>query len=255
MNLRYRPLRCWLAVALLCCAPAVVPAQQTHTVKFRISSTGHQIVQGTVNGKGPYEMVFDTGANSTALNPAVFGPGGNIVLALGELKCNLTVRGHEHSQLKSMKQLRPDMANVEALLGVDFYARYRVTIDYQKREMTFRPNGFDPGDTFGKFVARAQGARYEKNPPPRAIALGLLVADPPQGARGARVTAVLGNSAAERAGFKTGDSIVGIEQWWVEDAQDLYAHAPLFNPNTTLKFHIQRDGRMETLAVKFPAGL
>jgi S1-C subfamily serine protease len=147
------------------------------------------------------------------------------------------------------------MANVEALLGVDFYGRYRVTIDYEKREMTFRPNGFEPGDTFGKFVARAQGAKYEKTPPPRAVALGISVADPPAGGRGARVTAVLAGSSAEQAGFKVGDSIVGIENWWVEDAQDLYAHAPLFNPNATLKFYVLRDGKMETLNVKFRAGL
>jgi hypothetical protein len=244
-----------VVVVALLLSPVAASAQQTQTVKFRISSTGHQVVQGTVNGKGPYEMVFDTGANSTGLNPAVFGQGGNIVLALGDVKTNLNVRGHEHSNIKNMKQLQPDMARIEALIGIDMFGRYRVTIDYQKREMTFRPNGFDPGDTFGKFVARAQGAKYEKSQPLRAVALGLSVTDPQAGGRGARVTAVFAGSTAEQAGFKVGDSIVGIEQWWVEDAQDLYAHAPLFNPNATLKFYVLRGGKMETLPVKFRAGL
>src|SRR6516162_1305524 len=35
---------------------------------------------------------------------------------------------------------------VEGILGFPFFARYKMTLDYQAKQLTFVPNGFEPAD-------------------------------------------------------------------------------------------------------------
>src|SRR5437763_829348 len=52
-------------------APAAAPAAKAVTVPFELLKTGHMAVMVKVNGKGPYKLIFDTGAPITLLNNKV----------------------------------------------------------------------------------------------------------------------------------------------------------------------------------------
>src|ERR1700682_1438317 len=59
------------ASALLCLCvslPAMAEAPKSVTVPFELLKTGHMTVMVKVNGKGPYKLIFDTGAPITLLN-------------------------------------------------------------------------------------------------------------------------------------------------------------------------------------------
>ena len=69
-----RPCR-WVLALLLALPPAAsareaAPSKPV-TVPFELLRSGHMAVQVKVNGKGPYRLIFDTGAPVTLLNNRV----------------------------------------------------------------------------------------------------------------------------------------------------------------------------------------
>src|SRR5262249_12597649 len=68
-------LRRWTLALALACLPAPLPAapvaEKAVTVPVELLTTGHMTVMVTVNGKGPYKLIFDTGAPITLLNTKV----------------------------------------------------------------------------------------------------------------------------------------------------------------------------------------
>src|SRR3979411_1214109 len=74
-----RPPHCALArlLAWPAAASAEAPAKPI-TVPFELLKSGHMAVQVKVNGKGPYRLIFDTGAPITLLNNKVAKEGGRL---------------------------------------------------------------------------------------------------------------------------------------------------------------------------------
>src|SRR5262249_38333297 len=171
----------WNVSALLgACLLAALPARADEprqdvkpvTVPFELLKSRHMAVQVKVNGKGPYRVIFDTGAPVNLLNNrvakesgvlpkdfkrppfALFGSAGQFkieTLELGGGKAqNLPVAVMDHPTVTAMaKALGP----IEGIVGFSFFARYRLTIDYQAKELTFVPTGFDPPDMMAKMMA------------------------------------------------------------------------------------------------------
>ena len=46
-------------------------AAKPQVVKFDLVTSGHFIVKAKVNGKGPYNLIFDTGAPTTLVTPSL----------------------------------------------------------------------------------------------------------------------------------------------------------------------------------------
>src|SRR5207248_32345 len=125
--------------------------------------TKHIVVQIKINGKGPFRVIFDTGAPINLINTktakasgllgknapssgfSLFGPPPTTKikdLEIGNLKADyvpVLVMDHPTVELVS-KILGP----VEGIIGFPFFARYKLTLDYQAKEMTLVPNGFEP---------------------------------------------------------------------------------------------------------------
>src|SRR5262249_8894004 len=55
--------------------PAEAPAKPV-TVPFEVLPTGHMAVQVKINGKGPYRLLFDTGAPTTLFNNRIANDSG-----------------------------------------------------------------------------------------------------------------------------------------------------------------------------------
>src|SRR5262245_66613744 len=61
------PLSAGLATADSKTEPKLMP----QVVKFELVPSGHFIVKVKLNGKGPYNLIFDTGAPSTLITPKI----------------------------------------------------------------------------------------------------------------------------------------------------------------------------------------
>src|SRR2546425_895321 len=60
-----------LVFAVALAAPAETPPAKPVIVPFELLKTKHMVVPVKVNGKGPYPVIFDTGAPVTLLNNKV----------------------------------------------------------------------------------------------------------------------------------------------------------------------------------------
>src|SRR5262249_31341779 len=125
-----------------------------------------------INGEGPFRLIFDTGAPVTLINNKVARAAGLVKKdakgavvplfpGMGQYKvktlqiCDLTTKGvpvlvmdHPTVSLVS-KHLGP----IDGIVGFSFFARYRMTIDYQTKTMTFVPTKFQPPDVMQRMFA------------------------------------------------------------------------------------------------------
>src|SRR5262249_36645882 len=144
---------------------------QPVVVPFELLVSKHMAVKIKVNGKGPYRVIFDTGAPITVLSNKVakeaglpagkglFGPGAPVELSElqdVELKAEeVSAVVMDHPTVQAMAQV---LGPIEGIVGFPFFARYRVVLDYQARTMTFTPSGFDPPDVIKAMEAALESA-------------------------------------------------------------------------------------------------
>ncbi len=134
------------------------------TVPFELLRSGHMAVQVKINGKGPYRVIFDTGAPISLLNNKVakeagllkdaekplfslFGTMGQVSVKsfqVGDLKAeDINTIIMDHPTIEAISRV---LGPVQGIVGFPFFARYKMTLDYQAKELTFVPNGFEPPD-------------------------------------------------------------------------------------------------------------
>jgi len=272
-----------VAVLLL---PAVVPSQADESPKaepvvvpFQLLKTRHMAVRIKINGKGPYRVIFDTGAPLSLINTRVAKDSGLLpktaakapsflgipiamkqerikVLEVGELRAkDVPVVVMDHPTVEVMNQL---LGPIEGIVGFSLFARYRTTVDYQNREMTFEPNGYQPADVVNNLQALL--SRSSKAAAPKVIApaaLWGLVVDKEEDDEDAGVTikTVLAGSAAARAGLRAGDRLLTLDDRWTDTVIDCYAAAAHVKPGTAVKVVIRRDEAERELTVTPDLGL
>ena len=191
-------------------------------IPFELLKSRHMALQVKINGKGPYRVIFDTGAPTNLINNKVAKEAGVVtkddkggLAFFGAAPTPKTIKKLEIGDLvlegmPTMVMDHPTVAAisealgpVEGLIGFPFFARYKMTIDYEKKEMTLVPNGYVPGDAMQGLMDKLMGASSGKKPEPTVIApaamWGFTVdkAEADEGA-GVKVTAVLAKSAARR---------------------------------------------------------
>jgi membrane-associated protease RseP (regulator of RpoE activity) len=245
--------------------PVVVP--------FEILPSGHMTVMVKINGKGPYKLIFDTGAPVTLLNNKVandagllkgvkkppfafFGSMGEVkvpMLEVGEQKAeNLTAVVMDHPTVEAISKA---FGGIEGIVGFPFFARFKMTLDYQAKTMTLVPNGFKPPDVMKSMEAALMTAMMRSsNPEPVMLApaaqWGMLAREAGDEDAGVLIQSVLTNSPAAEAGLKQGDRLLTVDGRWTDSLRDLYTAASHVKPGTTVPVTIKRDGKEMTLKVK-----
>jgi hypothetical protein len=248
------------------------------TVPFELLKTGHMAVMVKINGKGPYRVIFDTGAPISLINNKVgkesglldnvkkplfslFNTAGQTSiksLELGDLKAeNVNTIVMDHPTVEAIsKALGP----IEGIVGFPFFARYKTTINYQAKELTFVPNGFDPPDVMQELAASLMTMINEKQPKAKVLApaaqWGMIAM---KGSKdedaGVVVKEVYTDSAAAKAGMKAGDRILTLDGRWTDSLRDLYDAAGYVKPGSGVKVAILRDGKEKELTIKPASGL
>lgn len=239
-------------------------------VPFEMLPSNHMVVRARVNGEGPFRLVFDLGAPITLLSNkageasgvvkkgaprsllfAMRGEGRVKSLQVGGLTAkDLPVIVLDHPALRALGGLlgRP----LDGIIGFTFFARYKTTIDYQAREMTFEPVDFAMRDLLKDLPERLAGPKVAKRRVlAPAVLFGLTVGEPVGGlaSAGVPVVAVWPDSAAAAAGVKAGDVLTSLDGRWTASVTDAYAAASGVEAGRAAPAVVLRDGKELTLNV------
>ncbi|MDY3553715.1 PDZ domain-containing protein [Gemmata sp. JC717] len=255
------------------------PDAKPVVVPFELLKSRHMAIQVKLNDKGPYRLIFDTGAptnlvnNKIAKEAGILGKGdkGGLPLfgaapapkaikklEIGDLKLEgMTTMVMDHPTVAAIADV---VGPVEGIVGFPFFARYKMTIDYEKKEMTLTPNGYSPGDTMAGMMDKLMRVSGGKKPEPAVLAPaavwgfevgGETAGDTP----GVTVTAVLAKSPAALGGLKKGDRLLTLDGRWTDTVGDTFRAAALIKPGKAVPLVIQRDGKELKLTVTPAKGL
>jgi Aspartyl protease/PDZ domain len=260
-----------------CLFVAIPPARADEApvkVSFDMLPSRHLVVQAKVNGKGPYRFIFDTGAPIMLLSrkvgreaglldkdgggkkpptgPASFGtvPGQVTIgkLELGGLAAeDLPGVVMDHPTVGAIAKV---FGPIEGIVGFPFFARFRTTIDYQAKELTFTPNGYKPADLMQTMMATLMKQANGRNQPaaPKVVVpagqWGVRV-EKGEGddAPGVTLAAVLPGGAADKAGLRTGDRLLTIDGRWTDGVMDCFRAASAVKAGEAVEVVVRRGGR------------
>lgn len=245
-------------------------------VPFELLKSKHMTVMVKINGKGPYRVIFDTGAplnvisnkiaresgmiDRDAKQPPItlfgaFGPTPIKVLEVGGAKAeNVPAVVMDHPAVTAMSQA---VGPIDGIVGFPFFARFRMTLDYQAREMTFVPSGYEPPDILQSLITMLAS---RKKLGPRVVApaaqWGMLVGkDTDDEDPSVIVREVFPEGAAAQAGLKPGDRLLTLDGRWTDTTADCYHAASRIPAGRAALAVIRRDGKQLQITVKPRAGL
>jgi hypothetical protein len=250
------------------------------TVPFGLLKTQHMTVEVKINGKGPYRLIFDTGAPVTLINNkvakeagvfpkdyrqplfAIFGSVGQFkmkALEVGDLKAdNVSAVVMDHPTVGAISNA---LGPIEGIVGFNFFARYRMTIDYQAKTLTFVPTGFQPANMLEKMEDMMKTLLIgQTNETKKVLAPGGLLGlkvhkDKNDEEPGVTIQFVYADSPAARAGFKEGDRLLTLDDRWTDTPTDCHAAAARLAPGSSVRAVVLRDGKEAELQVSLRPGL
>lgn len=232
--------------------------------------TGHIAVQVKINGKGPYRFIFDTGAPTMLLTtkvakeagligrdskklakkPAFAMPGQVTIdsIEIGDARAEgLPAVVLDHPVVTAIAQV---VGPIEGIVGFPFFARYRTAIDYQAKQLTLTPNGYQPADVMLSIMTALMPtpAERKKAAQPRVLASagqwGFRVEkNEPDAAPGVTIAEVFDGSAAGAAGIKVGDRLLTLDGRWTDTIADVFTAAAHVKAGQTAELLLERAGK------------
>jgi hypothetical protein len=143
---------------------------------------------------------------------------------------------------------------IDGLIGFPFFAHFKTTIDYEKKELTFEPNGYVPGDAIQALMDRMMLAQKGKQEPAivAPAALWGFAVDKSDGDEEAGVVVkhVLKDSPAAQGGLKEGDRLLTLDGRWTDSIGDTFTAASLVKAGRTVEVVVKRAGKEVKLQVK-----
>ena len=283
MSMR-RTLFCLLAIAamtgpLAAQSPPAVPADKVaaKTVAFKLLPSRHMLIRAEINGKGPFSLIFDTGAPinlvSSGLAKKAGIKSGGFSLFSGPkpvnvksftvdnvTAANLPVLVMDHPTVETISEVFEDKYGpIDGIIGFPFFARYAMTVDYQRQRLTLIPNGYKPGDYLGDLIGRINQLSEDANRP-RVVApaglWGVSVSKPDGDEKGGVVVdGVADTGPAGIAGLRKGDRLLTIDGRWTDTVADTFQAVALVRPGRSVVVVYERDGQKRRAKVVPKTGL
>ena len=120
-----------------------------------VDNTSLVVVPVTINGRGPFRFLLDTGASNTFLSSAVadslgipdgrrellISAGGDVPVSMRTLKTMSVGAAHlENIEIAVGDVILIKTLKVDGILGADYLRRFKVSIDYDNRLVDFEPS-------------------------------------------------------------------------------------------------------------------
>jgi hypothetical protein len=258
--------------------PTAKQALTEHTIPFTLTKTQHIMVRVKINGKGPFNLIVDTGApivimTESAAKKAGVEPDRKNWTKLdrfeieGGLKVEeVRTRVEDIYQLRAMNGMGLPGVELHGIIGYTVLSKYRIEVDLTSDSMTWTKLNFNPPplnmmggnkggadgglEALGKLLG-GKGAAKLPEPRPRGF-LGVELAEKDERVT---VTAVHPKSPAEKAGLKVGDRIVTIDERDINSLEMLYKRANRRAVGDEMEIEIEREGEKQTISVTFGKGL
>jgi hypothetical protein len=245
-------------------------------VPFELLKSGHMAVNVKINGKGPFKLIFDTGAPITLVNNKLAKEAGllkgtpkpafTLFGAMGEVKIkDMDIGGAKTGDVAAMVMDHPTVeligqklgTPIYGLVGFPFFARFKMTLDYQAKTMTLAPSTYKAptGDLTRNMMQMLLSGGTPKTLAPAAqwgLMAGKETGDDDDGVD---VKSVVPDSAADKAGLKRGDRLLTLDGRWTDSLTDLYEAAGKVKPGTTVKVTVKRAGKEIELKVTPAKGM
>ena len=252
-----------------CQAP---PTDKAVTIPFKLLPSRHMLLEVMINDKGPYKLIFDTGApinllnNRLAKDAGILKKGGGGFSLFGGLNqidvAKMQVGGitaeklpaivMDHPTVKAISDMfSDDYGPIEGIVGFPFFGRYSSTVDYQKKQLILKPTDYKPGDYIQDLTKNLMSAGEKSTEPKIVGAAGFwgmaIREDTADGATTVIVRKVYENSPASQAGLQPDDRIITIDGRWTDTLGDTYLATSLVKPGRTVDVVVERANKKLTL--------
>jgi hypothetical protein len=231
-----------------------------------------------VNGKGPYRVIFDTGAPINLLNNKLAKEAGllkdaptsmfPILGTIAEVTVKKLQVGSEEARDQHaivmdhplVELMSEKLGPLYGIVGFPFFARYRMIIDYQAEKLTLVPNGYKPANVLRSMESTLLQLMTASNQPAKVVSpaaqWGLTARKKTDDDEaGVDIQEVVAGSAAAEAGLKPGDRLLTIDGRWTDTLPDLYEIASHLKPGASVPLGIKREAKEMQLKIKLRAGL
>jgi len=251
------------------------PAAQPSKVEFELLRSLHISVDVKINDAGPYRLIFDLGAPITLVSgrfaaesgmiskeaaerPAFMGMRGDKIakkFQVGEVVAeNVQVMVMDHPTIKAISEV---LGPIDGIVGYPFFARYKFTIDYPAKTMTFTPSDYKPQNVMNQMMGRMFASRDTKKKYISPAGLFGIEVDKPNGddSRGVLITKVWPNSPAAAASVKEGDRLVTFDGRWTDSVIDAFDAVSLVKSGEDIFVSVLRDGQTLRITIRPTLGL
>ncbi len=253
-----------------------LPEAKPVKVPFKLLPSRHMLIEVTINDKGPYKLIFDTGAplnivtsrlgKETGISKrggggiaALLSGGMNQVeigtMQLGDVTAKkVAAVVMDHPTVKAISDaFAEEHGTIDGIVGFPFFARFATTVDYQKKELLLSPRDYKPGnyieDLTKSLSAAGENAGQAKVVGPAGLWGFTLAKTKADDEPGVAVGEVYEGTPAAAAGLKVGDRVLTIDGRWTDTLGDAHVAVSLVKPGRKADVTLTRDGKPMTLSI------
>jgi hypothetical protein len=248
-------------------------------VPYRLTGTNHLMVRAKINGKGPFNLIVDTGAPAVFITKKVakkaktdidekeWAKFDSFELEGGLKIDKVRARVEDLVQIEGMNSMGLAGAELHGVIGYQLLSRFRIEYDLTTDKLVFEPLKFTPPELLPlgkkgaddiqsmgpmvKMMAALLGLKPNFDVVPRGFT-GIEFADKDGKVT---ITRVLAESPAAKAGLKVGDVVTSVKTVSIDSEKDLTRALEKAGIGTKWRFYIARDGKEQEVVVVLGKGL